>query len=344
MHIKQPWNIVYLAALLALLIMGVTPARVGQASGNLLPIHASSAMDLIGTVNAYRAQYGLQPYSVDGGLMAEAQSQSEYQASIGACTHSRSDGSSPAAHGVSAENIACGQNLTPSEAVFAQWTDQIHQATMVGPDSGMVGAGVASANGSNYYTLDVRRGTGAFIARAAVNNAPANQAGQATATPAPATVYIPTDFATSTPNSDGSIAHVLKYGETLVEIATAYGITLPDLISMNHLDPQKPVYFAGQVLILRNAFTATPFITTTFTPRPPTRTPLPTRTLRPTRTSSAPLTPLPTDTQTPTPLIHIPTLDDLGSTRPFMAYGFITICAIGLLVLIATSFWPGRRN
>lgn len=324
------------------MLINAAPMRPAQASGPALIVQASSAMDLINAVNAYRAHYGLQPYSVDGGLMAEAQSHSEYQASIATCTHARADGSGPAAHGVSAENIACGQSLSANDAIFGQWTDQVHQATMVGPETGMVGAGIASVNGSNYYTLDVRRGTGEFIARAAVNPAPAGQAAQATDTP-PASVNIPADFATSTPNTDGSIAHVLQYGETLVEIARAYGISLPDLISMNHLDPQKPVYFAGQVLIIRNAFTATPFVTTTFTPRPPTNTPLPTRTPRATRTPTQVVTPQPTATNTAVPLVRIPTLDDLGPTRPLMAYGFIAICGIGLIILVATSFWPSKR-
>lgn len=300
-------------------------------------------MDLINAVNAYRAQYGLTPYSVDEGLMAAAQSQSDYQASIGSCTHADANGNSPAERGIAAENIACGPGMTPNDAIYGQWTDQIHQATLVGPETGTVGAGVATANGVTYYTLDVNRGAGEFVARQAPNAASAAQAVLPTATQA-ASIYIPPDFATSTPNSDGSITHVLQYGETLIEIAQAYGISLPDLISMNHLDPQKPVYFAGQVLIVRNAFTPTPFVTSTFTPRPPTRTSLPTRTPRPTRTATAPQTPLPSPTATHPPLVRVPTLDDLGPNRPVVAYSFIVVCGIGLIVLVITSFWPGKSS
>lgn len=342
MHTKYTWNIYILAALMALLCFGALPPSRGLANTNDPLPQASSAMDLVNAVNAYRAQFGLQPYSVDGGLMALAQDQSAYQASIGTCTHARADGSGPAAQGISAENIACGQNLSASDAIQWQWTDQVHQATMVGPDSGQVGAGAVEANGMVYYTLDVRRGTGEFIARAQVNSAPAAQ--EVTATSAPPNVAVPAGFATSTPNADGSIAHVLTYGETLVEIANAYGISLADLISINRLDPQKPVYFAGQVLIIRNAFTPTPFITTTFTPRPPTRTPLPTRTPRPTRTPSSPQTPLPTLTATAPPLVRVPTLDDLGPNRNVMAYGFIAVSAIGLVVLVITAFLPGKKG
>jgi LysM repeat protein len=149
---------------------------------------------------------------------------------------------------------------------------------------------------------------------------------------------------TSTPNADGSIAHVVKYGETLYDIAEAYGITLNDLISMNRLDPQNPAIFERQVLIIRVAFTETPFMTATFTPRPPTRTPLPTRTPRPTRTETVFHTPLPTRTDTPEPLIKVPSLEDLGPARKVMAYTFIGIGAVGLVLLLFTAFLPPKKE
>ena len=101
------------------------------------------------------------------------------------------------------------------------------------------------------------------------------------------------------PNDDGSITHVVKYGETLVDIAQAYGISLQELYDRNgSLSPTNPSYFEGDILIIRPAFTETPYVTQTYTPNPPTRTPLPTRTPRPTYTP----TPLrsPTATRTPT--------------------------------------------
>lgn len=347
-HSKHIWNICILAALIALLSLSINPARPGLAYNRHALPQASSGMDLVNAVNALRAQYGLEPYTVDGSLMSIAQGQSDYQASIGDCTHNRADGSSFTASGVSSENIACGQGISAEDAVNSQWTDQLHRSTMIGPDSGQVGAGATSVNGFIYYTLDVRRGSGSFTDRSASssNTTTTNNAttGQAAPTSPPVSDSTSGNFATSTPNSDGSITHILKYGETLIEIANEYGITLNDLISMNGLDAQKPVYFAGQVLIIRTAFTATPFITSTITPRPPTRTPGPTRTPRPTRTATAPQTPLPTWTATPKPLIQIPSLDDLGSSRRVMAYGFITVGVIGLAALAFFSFRPGKKG
>lgn len=150
---------------------------------------------------------------------------------------------------------------------------------------------------------------------------------------------------TTTPNADGSITHVVKYGENLIDIATAYGLTLTDLYAMNRsLDPKKPVYYEGQVLIIRAAFTETPYVTATLTPPPPTNTPRPTRTPRPTYTATPVRSPVPTRTLTSTPAFRIPTLKDLGNRRPIIAYALIIISSIGLIVLVVTWFLSGRRR
>jgi LysM repeat protein len=321
-----------LGLMLAGAVMGAQPAGVQAQSG--------SAMDLVNAVNAYRASVGLEPYSVDSTLMAQAQAHSEYQASIQDCTHQRADGSGPGSHGIAAENIACGPGMTVQSAIYSQWADSVHLATMLGPSTGLVGAGAVVAGDVVYYTLAVNRLSGAFVAPALAG--PRNESGQAQDAPTqPAAA--PGGFATSTPNSDGSIAHVLKYGETLVNIATTYGISVNDLISINRLDPNNPVYYEGQVLIIRNAFTPTPFITSTYTPRPPTRTPMPTRTPRPTRTATVFETPAPTETSTAEPLVKLPTLQDLGPARPVLAYAFIGISVVGLVTLLVTAL-PFRRK
>jgi LysM repeat protein len=167
---------------------------------------------------------------------------------------------------------------------------------------------------------------------------------QATSTEGPAQQPI-SPVQTVTPNENGSVTHVVKYGENLIDIATAYGLTLNDLYARNRsLDPNKPVYYEGQVLIIRAAFTPTPFMTVTYTPRPPTNTPRPTRTPRPTQTATAVRSPVPTRTFTATPAYQIPTLDDLGENRTMIAYVFIAVSTLGLVILVFTSFLPGKKG
>ncbi len=326
-HTRNILNSLTIVLALALLLQ-VTPARA----------QAGSAADLLSQVNAYRAANGLEAYATDGELMSLAQSQSEYQASIQTCTHQRENGSGPEAYGIAAENIACGNNLSVEGAIYGQWTDQLHLATMLGPTSGTFGAGVAVAGDLVYYTLAVRRISGEFV-----YNPPAEENDSSSGEQSNASAPF-SQMLTSTPNPDGSIAHVVKYGETLYDIADAYGVSINDLISMNNLDAQNPVIFEKQVLIIRIAFTETPFMTATFTERPPTRTPLPSRTPRPTRTATKFHTPQPTRTLTPEPPVKVPSMEDLGPARQVMAYTFIGIGAVGLILLILTAFLPQKKE
>ncbi len=305
------------ALLMAVLLAVLAPAQRVSAQ-------AGSPDDLIAAVNADRSASGLAAYSVDSSLMSLAQAQSDYQASIGACTHQRADGSGPEAHGISAENVACGAGLSVEGAINGEWTDALHTATLLGPDTGKVGAGAAVKDGSVYYTLDVVRLTGGFYSREA------QQAG----TPDPQTGTTG-PILTSTPNADGSVAYVIQYGETLIEIANAFGITLADLYDNNpSLDPQNPKYRAGQVLIIRPAFTATPKLSLTPTPRPPTRTVRPSRTATqvPPATATRGLTLTP-GILTPTPETKPPALDDRT-----IGYGFILVSAAGLLIVVIKGF------
>ncbi len=334
----------------AILLLSLSTALAQPKSAHAAP--AASPADLISGVNAYRASVGLEPYAVDGGLMALAQSHSDYQASIETCTHLRADGTGPGDYGISAENIACGQNLSVEGAIYYQWADELHLSTMLGPTSGSVGAGMAVANGTVYYTLTVKRGSGEFSYTPPQNTegGAQDQAGSgsgdnsASSSSSVNAGVMLQQAVTNTPDADGAITHIVQYGDTLVGIAELYGVPMSELIGMNKLDPNNPAIWERQVIIVRLAFTATPFVTQTFTPRPPTRTPMPSRTPRPTRTATVYHTPLPTATATSEPLIKIPSLDTLGPMRNVMAYAFIGISVVGLLVLLFTSFLPGRKS
>ena len=84
---------------------------------------------------------------------------------------------------------------------------------------------------------------------------------------------------TSTPNSDGSVTHVVQSGESLISIADAYKVSVAEIKALNGLTSDD--IFPGDTLIIRVAPTPGPTSTATSTA---THTPEPTSTRRPTRT------------------------------------------------------------
>jgi LysM repeat protein len=149
-------------------------------------------------------------------------------------------------------------------------------------------------------------------------NSNANYAqSEPTATQAESTASAPNLPATVTPQDDGSILHIVREGETLINIALAYNIPLKDLLEMNNLDT-KSVIYPGEKLIIRKANTPTPTAAITDTPTPRPATP----THRPTRTP----TPKP-PTVTATVLMATPTATPLPA-QPMDTYGKILVGAI----------------
>ena len=136
-----------------------------------LSVSGQSANALISEVNALRAANGLEPYTPDADLMALAQAQSEYQASIHQSTHARPDGSGTPAR---SENVCGGIGVNASYCVNSMWTDGEHRYTMIGLDSGLVGAGLAESEGNSYYTLMVS-GSGKETGLASLSDVAENQ-------------------------------------------------------------------------------------------------------------------------------------------------------------------------
>lgn len=319
-----------LLGLILLASLLLTPARPALAQGG-------SAYELIDAVNQLRAANGLEPYEIDSSLMAFAQSHSDYAASSLSCsnfTHIRADGTRPRDYGIT-ENIACGTNMEIS-GIWPYWADYDHQNTMLGYKDGSVGAGVAVSGNTVFYTLDVRQGSGGKV------NPVANPTAS-NGTPVP-TLALIAPITTNTPHADGSIVHVVGEGQSLVNIALAYGLSMSEIRALNNIPLNYNLIRPDQELVVRAAFTATPSptitLTPTKTPRPshtpsptrPTRTPVPTRTLTPTL---APPTP------TPAPLL--PFLPSTISNRQIVGGILIVICAVGLLVLGISGFRGPRK-
>ena len=293
-------------------------------------VSAQSADTLISAVNALRSSYGLEPYVTDAGLMSLAQAQSEYQASIHQTTHSRPDGSGTPAR---TENVCGGIGVNASYCVNNMWTDGLHRFTMIGLDSGTVGAGLAESEGNSYYTLMVNssgRETGlAQLSEVSENQVPIDpdsallQEGQ---------------IITCTPEPDGSIYHTVRTNETLGVIAAAYGRTVPEIQALNGMAEDNVDIFIGQRLLIvygGNPVEDTP--TPTISPLPPTNTPKPTSTATNTPIPLPTFTPTATMTPTPEPLIpHIRYFDTPGAKK--LGLGLVIGCGLGLLATLYFGF------
>jgi LysM repeat protein len=286
---------------------------------------SESAYDLINTVNALRVSKGLNPYKTDSYLMGYAQQHAEYMASIQSATHTHSDGSVAWQSGIQ-ENVATGTEgiVSVSIVVYQFWSDWIHWKTMVDYASGDVGAGIAvGSDGMVYYVLNVRAGASVPI------TVPTSGLGSV----APITVGTPTItpdliaiLIKSTPATDGSITHVVDFGQSLWSIAIAYGVKMDDIRRLNNLAMDSTIINVGEELLIFPASetTETPTLTHTAVETKLTATKSP--------TSIATFTPIIIPSLTPTTI----SVEKMDPKKNNFSYILITISLIGLM--FATFF------
>jgi len=155
-----------------------------------------------------------------------------------------------------------------------------------------------------------------------------------TAAPGPAETPI-SGITPSAPGEDGSIVHVVEYGQSLYAIAEAYGVGLAELQSLNGLIGSE--IYVGDTLIIRLPFTVTPTVHTTPTLKP-TYTPRPTRTPAPTRPSPTP-TREPAATATPDPELaeESDNAENKGIFSDPLLIGISVLAGVGILMMGAGS-------
>ncbi|MDO9086054.1 MAG: CAP domain-containing protein [Anaerolineaceae bacterium] len=324
MKTRNKISIVFIALVL---LVAFFPAR------KSIQAQRESAYDLINSVNALRTSKGLDPYQIDSGLMSYAQQHADYMASIQSATHTHSDGSVAWEIGIQ-ENVATGTEgiVNVSIVVYQIWSDWIHWKTMVDYASGDVGAGVAlGADGMVYYVLNVRAGTAVPITvpTSGLASVVPITVGSSTITPDLIAILIK-----STPAADGSIVHVVDFGQSLWSIAIAYGVKMDDIRQLNNLAMDSTIINVGQKLLISPASKdtllsedmVTPTITETvvYTKIPITKSP----TTIATNTASIMQTMSPTST---------PEVSVEPESNNFF-YILITISLIGLLFAIFFGF------
>jgi len=303
---------------------------------------ANGPYEVVAAVNSFRAANGLPPLQVDPILMAIAQAQSDYQASIGTVTHTGPGGSSPKDRAYSAgfgggatvflsENIAGGRNMSIQTVIYQYWQDEIHRYTMLNPAAVYIGAGVGRAGDNVYYTVDAGYYAGAPALEGQAQPPSGNTASGPTAEP-----YDP--FVVSTPGDDGAIVHKVGYGQSLIGIANTYQVAVNDLLVLNRLTLDAIIY-AGQEIIIKagNSQMATPTPTDT---GEPTVSPSPTTTaLKSSPTPRPSFTPRPTLTPTLTPLPA-----PISAERERLVGGVVLMALVVFLAVIISSLLPVKKQ
>jgi len=149
-------------------------------------------------------------------------------------------------------------------------------------------------------------------------------------TPTPTPVPL-TPLQKLTPAADGKYYHTVTEGQNLEWIAGLYGISSTDLMAWNY--PNTPsVIYPGERLLLQ----VTPPATPTFTPLPPTETPLPTNTPSPTLS--------PTGTIQPTSTSVVVTLADTESNDGNSAWLLLlAVGAVGVAIFLLVKSIKARN-
>ncbi len=135
----------------------------------------------------------------------------------------------------------------------------------------------------------------------------------------------------STPQADGAIYHQVVDGDTLFDIAAAYGMTPSDIMTLNGNSPDATEIYIGQFLLIRRGTIATATLEPTSTIAP--FTPQPTI-MQPTRTAIPTKTPLPSPTPTPPPS----TTQLLFGNSQHIGLTLIAGSAIGITLVVVFGF------
>ena len=337
-------------------------------------LDAPSVNDVLNAVNALRGNNNQAALRINSHLMAAAQAQSDYQASIGNWSHTGPDGSSPtqrdkaAGYGGGAiiftsENVAeISTGATIDVLLYSIWGDPIHWATMTSSNATDMGVGMTEKDGYVYYTLDVSYIDGHPASKNTITPHPEIQTSTAVAQPTATTQPGATAAAststtqpgitgagsTSTPSQtttsqtaawvgDGAIVHVVNPGDFLLTIAQKYGVTVADIRTLNGIAANNDIIYPGQKLLIRAAFTPTA------SPSPTDTEPPPTSTLAPSSTQAPPatLTLAPTVTLAALPQLPTPISNESNQGQSTIII-LVVVFGLGLIGLIVAYFL--RKN
>ncbi len=306
----------------------------GFVTRNMVRMNAPGAYDVIAAVNSLRTSQGIAALEIDGSLMAAAQVQAEYLASIGGSNitdgHQGAGGTYayeraaaagyPLPQGVDVKECWAFADTSNSidQIINGLWDNAIDREVLLHEYGKNVGAGVFEKDGIVYYILNVSVIWGVSSSTnsstpGATNSTPGAKIATLSTTPQVAPVIV------STPKPDGSLSHVVQANQAIWSIARAYGVPEAQIRLLNNFAANANNIYVGETLVIRMAFTPTPFPTATITPRPPTRTPVPPQVVE----TLQPVQPV----STAAPILG-------GIDRTTIGLLLVLLCGIGLVLII----------
>jgi LysM repeat protein len=214
--------------------------------------------------------------------------------------------------------------LTVSDCIYVSWNDEAHIDNMLDPNRKEFGAGVAlDSSGFTVYVVD-------FSNYDTNDSQPIEDVTSTPSGPTATTAPLVQPVVVSTPQPDGTIIHIVQYGQTLWVIADAYGISLADLLTLNGLTEDSAIYPDEQLLIFQGTG-ETPTPTATVAQVEPTITPTPTQHM--TNTPAAQIqTPTEESEQRSNFLTNIFSGDTL-----WVGIGLVAVSVFGIVLLLFTS-------
>lgn len=302
---------------------------------------AGTPYEVLAEINGLRIANGMSPLNENQYLNIAAQNHADWIVATGQGGHTGAGGSTPADRALAVgygegaavrvtENWARGPGLTPYAVVYESWApSSAHINNMLTTWHNEFGAGVALDNqGMTVYVVKFGH---------VVGSAPLPQQPTTPNTPAGTPAPLVQPIATAEANSDGSVIHVVQFGQTLWGISEAYEINMVTLLEQNYLSEDSAIYPNQELLIVpANVADEDDLEAEEFTPTP-TAEPTPTATRTPTRTSQptrAAVTPTPTEgpNLSGSVLVNIFSGDTL-----WVGIGLVGVSLFGIALLFFTS-------
>ena len=304
--------------------------------------------DLVAAVNAYRAANGYYQIPINSLVMSAAQTHAEWIVATGQGGHIGAGGSdetmrvSWTGYGGGA-SIQCDESWaggrTVDDAVYGAWTDWVHQEVMLnawGNRYTDIGGGVAARGDGKYvFVLNVCM----VVGQPSSEDVPNRSGSSSVPTAGSPTAADPSQYifgvTRATPQADGSIRHIVRYGQTLISIAEAYNTTADELRTLNKMGANNTVIWPDQELLIRSGTgVAEPLAAPTPTPE------MTAATASLAAVQALPSQPSSTSTAQPT---RIPTQTAAADTRLDPRLGLMLLGTSSLVLIMLLYFTPSRK-